>query len=462
MKPIKIITVFLFIVLSFLKTNAQNNPFEKSEAYLALEQSLAKELYNCKDKAISDDVFAKNINIIKKDVIFNSTDDVTNNNSVNFTRGETDSKLSVGVNLNSNDNHFFNVSIFTGASEGGMFYSNDSWQDNTGAIITYNKSISKATQYYNEKKCEELNSKRDEFKASVLKDFSLMEKKLDAFNEKIKELEDANLRIKESKAITFEQNEILKENNKVLKELKEAVKNHEQILEKTEAIKSLDSFTVKMINKFDEENNILKGYKLHWFKTSINISNQNIKVDSISVLNTIEEVKNLPKLSADFSYNFNRSKNKTLLNYQGFVNITMGNFLDAILNDGTPFLIEEDETIFVYDDSNNQIGRYQDIKRTFWTSSIGMQSTYFLNNYFGFSGSFSHSFALQDLDHVNYKNRYSAQAGLVFKVQGEDDKSKAMFRILGGFEELAYNTKTWENTSVKVSAGIPFNWFVKK
>ncbi len=406
--------------------------------------------YNCVTQSIHYDVYNTNIKAIKSRVIFGENGNTTNNTAIGFTNNEDGAKLNVGFNFNLKKKHYFNIGIFT-ASQGGFLYSNGAWSDNIGAVITHNKIIGKTSQYYDKNNCMELKKKRKDSLDKLVSQFKILEKSYKASIKKMDTLKiENNSILKQERPLVYDELKKIKDNNKIIEELTQNIRAFEDIVLNTD--KYIDSEIVE----FDTRNNNLKGHFVKWVKTSLSVENQNIDIDSLSVFNNIEPVKNIPRLNAVFSYNVSRLKNNKLLNLQGFGKITVGSFLDAILNERTPLVAEQNNTVFVIDNENNQIGRYQDLKRTFWTGSFGGQFSFFITENFGFTGSASHSFALQNLDFVNYENRYTALAGFAFRKQDEKDKNKITFRILGGFEALAYNTKTWENTSIKISLGIPF------
>jgi len=196
----------------------------------------------------------------------------------------------------------------------------------------------------------------------------------------------------------------------------------------------------------------------------VDISNQNVELDTVSVAKFIfkdGEIKNFPKLSVEVSYNFNRHK-KTLLNAQSFVKVTMGSLLEANVGSERPVLQQKDDDVFIFDSSGRQLGKYSYLKRAFWTLQSGAQGSFFITDSFGFTGYASHTFALQNMDYTDYRNRYSLMAGLIFKINNVDDINKATFRILGGVENEPYKTKALDNFMVKISLGIPFGLFSKK
>ena len=71
--------------------------------------------------------------------------------------------------------------------------------------------------------------------------------------------------------------------------------------------KDAKKYMMKELVAFDRKRDVLQGSKLHWIKGTINISNQNVSLDSLSLL-IGKEITNFPKLSLDLSYNFNRQK----------------------------------------------------------------------------------------------------------------------------------------------------------
>lgn len=414
--------------------------------------------YNCdsdngKVVSVHRKILAENLSTIKKAVILNSSDAITDNTAIAFTNGSNDSKLNVGTNINFGKRLFFNINLYTSSANTGFLYNDKSWKNNTGLTFTVNRIIGRETQFSNKQKCEELYSKRKKYLDSIYVEYQYLENsyanvtlRMDTINNRLKELAKTTISVKERKEYKLLEKE--------LTELKKETDLYEKI------VQNPTKYIEDKIVSFDKKNDILKGSKLHWIKGSFDIHNQNISLDSMQVYNG-NVINNYPRLSLDLSYNFNRKK-KTLLNTQLFTKVIMGNLLDASTDNKTPYLQDINGTAFVFDQTNTQLGKYGDLKKAFWTSQTGMQATWFFVENFGLSGFASHTFALQKEEFTQFKNRYSLLAGFAFKISNEKEVNKATFRILGGFENQLYNTNAFDNFSVKVSMGIPFNLFTKK
>ncbi len=419
-----------------------------SEMKIVIEDEL--EAYDCKNKSIHSNVHETNLKVIKSRVIFGSNDDITNNTAIGFTNASDGAKLNVGFNFDVRKKHFFNAALVTEA-EGGFLYSDGSWSNSIGAIITHNVVLGKTSQYFDKTNCKKKNIIRKDSLEKKRNSLKLQEKSYKGSIEKAKKLkQDNDSIVNQNRVLTYVELNIIKENSKIIKALTKEAKAFESI------VLDVKDYINKELITFDTANNNLKGHFVKWFKTSLNIKNQSITVDSLNINPTIDPTDNLPRVTAIFSYNVSRLKNNKLLNLQGFTRVVMGNFLDAILNKSTPVLTAQNNAFFVVDNQNNIVGRYSDLKKVFWSASFGGQFSYFVTNNFGLTGSLSHNFALQRMNFVTYKNRYTALAGFAFRAQDEKDNNKITFRLLGGFEDLTYKSKTWDNASVKISLGIPF------
>lgn len=427
-----------------------------------LEKTYDKIGYTCDGdtpKAIHESVFDEKFNIIKKAIILNSSDNVTNNNAIAFTSGSNDTKLSIGANFNYKQHWFFNIGIYSANIKTGFLYSNKSWKDDIGALFTINK-VFKGTQFFDPVECGELSIKRENYKKTFIDgDFENLRRSKKVYDKMLNSLKKLREDIqKGSNDYTESDVKKLEEYEKEASKLKNKINIYEKILSNPN--KYMDSLMIL----FDKKNDILDGNKLHWLKTTFDISNQNVELDTLSLAKFIlknGEINNFPKLSVDVSYNFNRHK-KTLLNAQGFFKVTMGNLLEANIGSERPILQQKDEDVFIFDKSGRQLGKYSYLKRAFWTLQSGAQSSFFITDSFGFTGYASHTFALQNMEYTDYRNRYSLMGGLVFKINSSEDINKATFRILGGVENEPYKTKALDNFMVKISLGIPFGIFSKK
>lgn len=431
-----------------------------------LNKAYEKIGYHCDGeyiKAMHTSAFDEKFNIIKKAIILNSSDNVTNNNAVAFTNGSNDTKISIGANFNYRQDWFFNLGIYTENIKTGFLYSNKSWKDNIGALLTFNKVFPGVQYPKSNTACQELEDKRRKYKNSIIEEgfdsFETLRRSKKAYDEMLNSFEKLKEGIqKGNDDFTASNVKKLEEYEKEVLNLKKKISLYEKILSNP------DGYIDSLMISFDKKNDILEGNKLHWVKSTIDISNQNVELDTVSVSKFIlkdNQFKNFPKLSVDISYNFNRHK-KTLLNAQGFVKVTMGNLLEANIGSERPILKQIDNDVFIFDTHGRQLGKYSYLKRAFWTLQSGAQGSFFITDSFGFTGYASHTFALQNMKYTDYRNRYSLMGGLVFKINNLEDINKATFRILGGVENEPYKTKALDSFMVKISLGIPFGIFSKK
>jgi hypothetical protein len=359
----------------------------------------------------------------------------------------------LGANFNYKDTYFYNVALYTSSANTGFLYSNKSWKNDIGASFTINTMIFTASQDFLPADCEVLAKKREGYKNDLLEKYQNLKKDYKDYEDELAKLRskkvDSNLSILERD----KKNEI---NRKDIDSITTKMKLYEKIL------LNPGKFIEQQMIAFDRKNDILNGSKLHWIKSTISISNQNVNLDSMQLLTNSKEITNFPKLSIDLSYNFNWQSKLKLLNFQAFSNISMGSLLDAKVGSEKPYLVNRDNSTFIFDTEGTQIGRYDNLKRAFWTLQSGMQCTFFLVKNFGFSGFVSHAFALQTLNDTHYRNRYSLMGGLVVKINNDQDMNKATLRILCGVENEPYRTKVSDNFMIKITLGIPFNLYNKK
>lgn len=438
--------------------------FGQEEAIINSEiEAVVKELdgfYDCKiGRAVSNKVIDENLKGIKSNIFFGSEDAVNSNSAISYLNTSEGDKINIGFNYAYKNKYFLNTSIYKN-TKGAYFFNSDGWQNNIGASFTGNL-VHSTSQFYNENECNTLNKKRKAYIKDVIKEDLML------FNKHKNSLEKEINKIKLEKSGLMKLSELSLENYNRIKEIDSLTKKYSK--SQTIAKNALDNpkqYIENKIKKFDSINDILQGHFLVWTSITGNIENQNLKLDSLNNMPLDKAIKNIPKLKFGAALNVSSSNNvKKYKRYyaQVFTNITMASFLESIQKDRKPVVQEVDEELFVFDDQENQLGRYQDLKRAYWTATLGGNLTSFcFSENVGLTAIFNHKFALQDLDFVDYKNRYTAQIGLVFRVQSENDVNKASFRILAGAEDLVYNQKTFKDASVKISIGIPFNLFTKQ
>ncbi|EFK36421.1 Uncharacterised protein [Chryseobacterium gleum] len=416
--------------------------------------------YNCDEEigtAVHPSTFNDDLRLIRNGVILNSSDNATNNNAVTFTNGTNDTRINVGANFNFKEKWFLNFGIYTASLKTGFLYSDKRWKDDIGALLTINRVVLNETMFFNKADCEKLSDKRKKYRDSIVAEYGNLKKSYDIYDQKLKKLIKDKENIENKSDYTEKDVKELKEIQKEISLVEKEIDLYTKI--KSNSKKYIDS----KLESFDKKNDILQGSKLHWIKATLDLSNQNVKLDTANLLSLVKdgEIKNFPKLSLELSYNFNRQK-KTLLNAQGFLNVTMGSILDAGIGSEKPFLKEEDSEVFIFDKSGRQLGKYSYLKRAFWTLKSGAQGSLFVLGDFGITGYASHTFALQNMSYMDYRNRYTLLGGFIFKINNGEDNNKATFRILAGVENEPYHTRALKDSfMVKVSIGVPFGIFSK-
>ncbi|WP_223599842.1 hypothetical protein [Chryseobacterium sp. GVT01B] len=418
-------------------------------------------------KVIHDSVFIDDFKILKRAVVLNSADNVTDNNAIAFTSGN-DTKLSIGANFNYRDYFFMNISAYTSSINSGLFYSDKSWRNDIGASFTFNVIIPSQTRFFNPKKCTELCQKRDKYyNDTVINNYDSLKSKYDQklltlFSNGIEKIKkELNNDINENEKL--EKYEKLERYEKIVSNLKEKNESYEKII--AEPSKYINDSIIA----FDKKNiGVLNGSRLEWIKTTIDIYNQNIDLDTAIIKKNIaveNQIKNYPRINVNFSYNLNRQYNvklMKLINLQIFSNFIMGNLLNANTGSEKPVLEQRDDKTFIVDKYGRTLGEYSYLKRAFWTLQSGVQASAFITNNFGVMVYAYHTFALQNMDYMDYRNRYALQGGLIFRINDEEDVNKATFRIMAGIDNEPYHTRALKNSfMVKVSIGIPFGLFIK-
>lgn len=444
------------------------------DSKLLIETTFYSIKYNCGEieklpvKAIHDSIFTNDFKTLKNAVILNSVDNVTNNNAIAFTSGN-DTKLSIGANLNNGKHWFFNMSAYTSTVNSGFFYSDKSWKTDIGGSFTINKVIFPETGSFNPKQCDSLCVKRNEYySGTLIKKYDSLNVIKDNYEKEAKLLLDEikmikeklyNDRVENSEKIIFYE-KIDKYENRMAS-LNGRIKHYKKIL------KNPSKYITDSIIAFDKKNNILIGRRLHWLKLSFDIYNQNIDLDTAMVKQLVlkeNRVKNYPRIAVNMSYNFNQQNSFIFkwVNLQGFSNIILGNLLDANIGSGRPDLEQKNNDVFIVDKNGRILGEYSYLKRVFLTLQSGIQASAFITDYFGVTVFANHTFALQNMDYMDYRNRYSLQAGLIFRINDEEDVNKATFRLMAGVDNEPYHTRALKNSfMVKVSIGIPFGLFFK-
>ncbi|WET47343.1 hypothetical protein PYS58_12170 [Chryseobacterium indologenes] len=441
------------------------------DAKLLMETTLYSIKYNCGEieklpaKAIHDSVFASDMKTLKNAIILNSSDNVTNNNAIAFTSGN-DTKLSIGANFNSGRRWFFNVSAYTSTVNSGLFYSNKSWKTDVGGTFTINKVILRESKKISPNSCDELCEKRREYYSDVLiKQYEKLNKT--NYQKELDRLESDKKKIESRIEYKIEDRKEIEEYEGKIKSIKKEMKYYEKIQANP------SKYINDSIIAFDKKNiSVLRGGRLHWIKISFDFYNQNVGFDTAKVKKFVSadnQIKNYFRSNVNISYNFNQQDSHIFkgikfkwVNLQFSSNIILGNLLDANIGSDMPILKTIDFETFIVDKDEKVLGKYSYLSKAFWTLQYGLQASAFITDYFGVTVFANHTFALQNMDYMDYRNRYSLQGGLIFRINDEEDVNKATFRIMAGVDNEPYHTRALKNSfMVKVSIGIPFGLFFK-
>ncbi|KAB1230260.1 hypothetical protein [Chryseobacterium viscerum] len=424
--------------------------------------------YKCKGinaKTIHDSVFAGDMKTLKNAIILNSADNVTNNNAIAFTSGN-DTKLSIGANLNNGKRWFFNISAYTANVNSGLFYSDKSWKTDVGGTFTINKIILRESKSFNPDSCRVLYEKRSNYYNDILiKEYEKLYKT--DFKKELNHWKGKKAKIESQPSYTIEDREKMKEIEENIKTLEREMKHYEKI------VKNPSKYINDSIIAFDKKNvNVLRGGRLHWIKVTFDVYNQNVGFDTAKVKKFVSaenQIKNYLRSNVNISYNFNQQDSHIFrglkfkwVNVQFFSNIILGNLLDANIGSEMPILKTIDAETFIVDKNERVLGKYSYLSKAFWTLQSGLQASAFITNNFGITVYGYHTFALQNMDYMDYRNRYALQGGLIFRINDEEDVNKATFRVMAGVDNEPYHTRALKNSfMVKVSIGIPFGLFIK-
>ena len=192
---------------------------------------------------------------------------------------------------------------------------------------------------------------------------------------------------------------------------------------------------------------------MKWFDFNLNLGNSTYKFSESNIdENIFEEFSNTFNLSEDvnklksvLSINFNHSHNakETIWYYQLGASTSSGSFLENVLINGTPKIVQNENQDFIFQDEDSQrLGSFANTKETLKTGAFNAYGAIFFTKKknFGFNLSVSHNYLIDKPDETFYKNNFTTLFGPIFRQQ-KDGETKLTFGIDLGWENAIYNKK---------------------
>ncbi|MBO6606327.1 hypothetical protein [Psychroserpens sp.] len=446
--------------------------------------------YEKENSAIQDKLFKENIAKAFNQVIFSSSDLVSNASAFGYTQNEEKTNVSISTNLRLGDESS-TWYLRTGANATGSknvfeFYSDDSWNNNVSLNIGIIKKIGNSGVFFNgdAKKFNEVHTKRrinasePLYKAQLYTSNRLTDIK--NLKQDILNLNNLNTISSNYAALLNELPEIKKliEGKKyedTYDQLSLEEKNIQDYLDALNDQKKMDALIKNdILYKFDKNNDITYGYSLMWLDLNLNLGNSTYKFSESNIDATIIEdfgntfniSEDINKLKSTLSVNFNYTRNSEnrIWFAQGGISATSGSFLENVLINGTPQIIQNQDQEYVFQDEDDQIlGSFDNIKETFTTGSFNAYGAIFITKKknFGFNIALSHNYLINKPDGTFFKNNFTTLFGPIFR-QEKDGETKLTFGIDLGWENALYNTRISDNFTGRIRVGIPFNIYSKK
>ncbi|WP_336070998.1 hypothetical protein [Mesoflavibacter sp. CH_XMU1404-2] len=476
--------LLLFLVLIF----SINCIAQKPDYKTSLDNALNK--YDIKKYAIQDTLLNENIAKAFNYVIFSSSDLVSNASAFGYSQNEEKTNISISTNLRLGK-ELSPLYARVGANATGSknvfeFYSDDSWNNNVSFNIGLILKVGKSSVFFkgDKKIFNEVNSKRRIKASEPLYKIQKYDKKI---VDRIKDLKQDILTINGIDKIITVYSKLLTEFPEIKKliegrnyeeaysKLNSEEKKIQDFLDAHKSQSKLDTYIEnEILYEFDKNNDITYGYSLKWFDFNLNLGNSTYKFSESNIdENIFEEFSNTFNLSEDInklksvlSFNFNHSHNakETIWYYQIGASISSGSFLENVLINGTPKIVQNENQDFIFQDEDNQrLGSFVNIKETLKTGAFNAYGAIFFTKKknFGFNLSVGHNYLIDKPDGTFYKNNFTTLFGPIFRQQ-KDGETKLTFGIDLGWENAIYNTKVSDNFTGRIRVGIPFNIYSKK
>lgn len=478
----------IFLLISCIQVRSQS----LDTATILMRYEINNSLLNYKDKAISNELLNKKLDVIFSNVIFNGSDFNSNGSHISYTRNDDKTTIAINTAFKVGYNKFVKGGIHA-TGNGNIFelYSDKSWSNdigfNLGGVYTFKNSL-----YFNTSKAIDTKNKRIKEMEDYALSYTINLNQIDTIKLK-KEIQELNSLItiqsntneakiqidrleEEIKQLSKEdpKKEKLQSELKLLKS--DALVSKRQELEKILAknkeqlkVSSNQLHLKKMINdtllKFDEANDPTYGYFIQWLdgnasfdNVSFNLSGDSLITEEVSNLYGIDKLKNNFKMNLSLNYNLSVLQKNFLYYFQVGAFFTKGSYLDnTSLKLTTPQVIQENDELLIKD-GDRLIGNYKNASKAQWFGGFKTYGAVFWK-YFGLNASFTHNYLVKSYNGNDYKNHFSFLIGPIFKISKNEEWGKATFGVDFGCENKAYKDSFKDHFVAKIKVGVPFSVF---
>lgn len=421
-----------------------------------------------KNIVIHPKTLRKNLSTIYQSIIPNNQSLNDNTSSFSYTQSNENQKISIATAYQFGylNNHFLNVGI-SAEGKNGIFnlYSDKSWSNNTSFSIGYSKVL-KASQFYTENdiKKSRLKEKRKAFadslsvktQYSALLNQEMLKIKKDAIQSKIDTLK--KMFLKEDYNVNTNLLDSITLYDKKIKEYSKQIEEYEY-LEKQVIDNNVNKDITDKFVDFDKKNDIMYGYNVFWFQINSKLMNNTYtfkeETNKDSSIN-----KNVFHANISSAIMWNMLGQRTMQYAALGISTFRGSYLSSPTLKGITPVFNGENIV----NNGEVLGTVSDLKKPIWQYSLNIYYANFFmfKKHLGFSFSTQYNNAFESDIAKNYKENYTVALGPIFRIQGEDDWTKATFGISAGYENLPSKVKAKDYFMLKAYVGVPFNVFQKK
>ena len=448
-----------------------------------------------KNYVISDSLLNKNIKTAFNNVVFSSSNIVSNASAFGYSQNEEKSNVSANVNFHVNKKRktnlqFVKVGLNTESNNGVLgIYDRQSWSNTVGLNLGYIYKF-KGGQYISKKSKEQwktINKKRKYFLYESIRSHDKTEARRDSIKKFLTQIEnhiDNNTDITAKEVIDLQKKKknLVEIYNKLSAEKKVLDKNYKNTLLSNSCdtcSNQIHQFYYEKAFEFDKKNDITKGYNFSWIDFTTSINNQSYKFDEDNFSSTsppkfndsIILKNNYNRLRVGFGLNFNKIKNKEkhLLYWSLGIQYNTGSILNNPLFYGD-VVIKDSTNLILVDDYEKSYGSLLELEKK-------------VIHLISFKGNCVHFFGKKKTIGINLVGSYGYPLGVDIKTENQynlndyltflagpvfrtikDDKTSATFGIDLGFENMGiYKGSTWgDYFTARVKIGVPFNIYKSK
>lgn len=406
-------------------------------------------------------------------IVLNDADLIKNGTAGSITQDKDKSTLSFNYSsLSKSKRYLQNFGLYANTIGGiGEIFSGNTWAKGAGLTIGGTWLNPYNTRLYEQKKCEELMKKRNQFSNILKRKYvewinSYEQLKLDSINAMlIINAEISNTNPQYTSQQIEKAYATLDSAKQLLEKIRVQTIGIQKLATMEEQSKSYEKIVSNDFIDFDIKNAPYTGYRLHWVTWDINfgVGSNKLYNDTLKTSDSLLQFRTRDYLRGRLgvSYNFSHSGPKTLWFVSLGVSVKNTNFLEDRKITEIPYIQYDSsiKKITVKDNEGKSLGSLAELKNSViaWTPSIYASIFFGKKKAIGIEFNNQYSFFSNKPKDIVMKQQFTSTIGLLLRVNTKEEFSKGTIGLVGGLLNAEEDTHVWKQAfGVQLKVGVPF------